>query len=241
MCLYLKRQSFDLLSQRDSSASAITGFDTIDATDPNTRSSAPELTVGSALVSMSCETTLPGEVENYGGKLLLQSRRMSKHVVEIWRDQVEKLIKWAEKMKKTDHLRRNIDATSLPAKSTCEEIDHRAETNKALEIIEKINVEENAEKNPFVVDGDVNREPSYSWIYRVRCILCGNKFELVPVKRNLKHNLRQHLYSEKHRKRMEVDSNLKGGVRSGDKGRPKKSDFWDMKRHRCIEIFFGGS
>ncbi|KAL3690540.1 hypothetical protein R1sor_016849 [Riccia sorocarpa] len=88
---------FPSTSKRDSSASVVTGFDTVDATDPNTRSSTPELTVGSALVSVSCETTLPGEVENYGGKLLLQSRRMSKHAVEIWRDQVEKLIKLVQK------------------------------------------------------------------------------------------------------------------------------------------------
>ncbi|KAL3689780.1 hypothetical protein R1sor_016089 [Riccia sorocarpa] len=78
---------FPSTSRGDSSASVITGFVTFDATDPNTRSSAPELIVGSALVSVSCETTLPREVENYGGKLLLQSR-MSKPAVEIWRDQI---------------------------------------------------------------------------------------------------------------------------------------------------------
>ncbi|KAL3697544.1 hypothetical protein R1sor_011620 [Riccia sorocarpa] len=55
---------FPSTSQRDSSASVVTGFVTFDATDPNTRSSAPDLTVGSAVVSVSCEMTLAGEVEN---------------------------------------------------------------------------------------------------------------------------------------------------------------------------------
>ncbi|KAL3701571.1 hypothetical protein R1sor_019593 [Riccia sorocarpa] len=59
---------FPSTSQRDSSASVVTGFVTVDATDPNTRSSTPELTVGSTLVSVSCETTLPREVENYGSR-----------------------------------------------------------------------------------------------------------------------------------------------------------------------------
>ncbi|KAL3677804.1 hypothetical protein R1sor_020760 [Riccia sorocarpa] len=136
---------------------------------------------------------------------------MSKTTTEIWRDQVERLIKWTEKYKKTDHRWR------------------------------RINEEETREKQLFVVEGDVNREPCYSWIYRVRCILCSNKFELVPQKRNLEHNLRRHLCSEKHRERIDVDPSLKGGIRTGDKGRPKRSDPRDTKRQRSIETFFGSN
>ncbi|KAL3694045.1 hypothetical protein R1sor_007696 [Riccia sorocarpa] len=127
----------------------------------------------------------------------LRNSLMNPTAVEIWRDQVEKLLKWADTFKKTDNLwrvktwdqenvvhgilecmecqssqgkaqgsedkmaivnlflnfrtkhlnsekhkvnwcrRKNVDVTSLPAKSTTEKVDHRAETNKALEIVEK--------------------------------------------------------------------------------------------------------
>ncbi|KAL3698404.1 hypothetical protein R1sor_012480 [Riccia sorocarpa] len=227
---------------------------------------------------------------------------MSKIAVQVWSDQVEKLIRWAEKYKKSDHKwrvrtwdeentihgileclechsaqgksqgsedkmaivnlflnfrtkhlnsekhkanwcrRRNLDVSSVVSKTTPADIDHRAETNLGLEIVQRINDEEESERMKlFVVEGDVNREPCYSWIYRVRCVLCGNKFELVPAKRNLEHNLWQHLCSEKHRERTEGEPSVKGGIRTGGKGRPKKSDPRDMKRQRCIEAFFGGS
>ncbi|KAL3695381.1 hypothetical protein R1sor_009457 [Riccia sorocarpa] len=96
---------------------------------------------------------------------------MSKTAVEIWKHQVDKLMKWTEKNKKTDlHwrvktwdedsiVRRRIDTSSVPAKTSADDIDHRAETDLGLEIVQRINDEEDAERKLFVVEGDVNREP----------------------------------------------------------------------------------
>ncbi|KAL3693932.1 hypothetical protein R1sor_007583 [Riccia sorocarpa] len=55
--------------------------------------------------------------------------------------------------------RKNIDAGSVPAKTTSEDIDHRAETKMGVEIVNRINEEEDGERKPFVMEGDVNREP----------------------------------------------------------------------------------
>ncbi|KAL2621659.1 hypothetical protein R1flu_001864 [Riccia fluitans] len=81
--------------------------------------------------------------------------------------------------------------------------NHRAETGASCAIVEKVNREELSLKKHFIVEGDVKREPCYSWIFKVRCVYCGSKFELVPSKRNLEHNLREHLSSEKHRENVE--------------------------------------
>ncbi|KAL3695521.1 hypothetical protein R1sor_009597 [Riccia sorocarpa] len=61
---------------------------------------------------------------------------MSRSAVEIWKDQVVRLIRWGEKNQKTDHSWR------------------------------RLNGEEKSEREPFVIDGDVKREPCYSWIFR---------------------------------------------------------------------------
>ncbi|KAL2630890.1 hypothetical protein R1flu_015576 [Riccia fluitans] len=69
-----------------------------------------------------------------------------------------------------------------------------------------------------------------------------SKFELVPSKRNLEHNLGEHLSSEKHRENVEFQlcSTSHGPVRSGAKGQPKNFDPRDLKRQRCIDSFFVG-
>ncbi|KAL2633401.1 hypothetical protein R1flu_004880 [Riccia fluitans] len=109
--------------------------------------------------------------------------------------------------------------------------------------MEKVNGEELSQKKPFIVEGDVKREPCYSWIFKVRCVYCGSKFELVPSKRNLEHNLQEHLSSKKHRENVEFQlcSTSHGLVHSGAKGRPKKFDPKDLKRQRCIDSFFVGA
>ncbi|KAL3685465.1 hypothetical protein R1sor_003487 [Riccia sorocarpa] len=139
--------------------------------------------------------------------------------------------------------RRNIPVLVCKEPVASAEVDHMAETNAGLLIVQKVNEDESGEKKPFVVEGDVEREPCYSWIFRVRCIFCGKKFELVPTKRNLEHNLREHLSCENNRQNVEQDSLdlSQGPVRTGAKGRPRKSDPHDMKRQRSIKSFFGGT
>ncbi|KAL2641614.1 hypothetical protein R1flu_009201 [Riccia fluitans] len=78
------------------------------------------------------------------------------------------------------------------------QVNYHAEIDAACAIMEKVNGEELSQKKPFVIEGDVKRESCYSWIFKVRCVYCRSKFELVPSKRNLEHNLREHLSSEKH-------------------------------------------
>ncbi|KAL2644061.1 hypothetical protein R1flu_011648 [Riccia fluitans] len=46
------------------------------------------------------------------------------------------------------------------------EVNHRAETDAACAIVEKVNGEELSQKKPFVVEGDVKRESCYSWIFK---------------------------------------------------------------------------
>ncbi|KAL2620984.1 hypothetical protein R1flu_001189 [Riccia fluitans] len=123
------------------------------------------------------------------------------------------------------------------------QVNHRAETDAACAIVEKVKGEELSQKKPFVVEGDVKRKPCYPRIFKVRCVYCGSKFELVPSKRNLEHNLQEHLSSEKHRENVEFQlcSTSHGPIRSGAKGQPKKFDHKDLKRQRCIDSFFVGA
>ncbi|KAL3699052.1 hypothetical protein R1sor_017074 [Riccia sorocarpa] len=222
---------------------------------------------------------------------------------KTWKDQVDKLMKWQQKLNKGEHLwrvktwdegesafgtfkclechcqlgkadkcedkvaiqnlfinyrnkhigcekhlvnwrkRMNIPVPVCKEPVASTEVDHMAETNAGVLIVQKVNEDESGEKKPFVVEGDVEREPCYSWIFRVRCMFCGKKFELVPTKRNLEHNLREHLSCEHHRQNVEQDSLdlSQGPVRTGTKGRPRKSDPRDMKRQRSIKSFFGGT
>ncbi|KAL2612451.1 hypothetical protein R1flu_024143 [Riccia fluitans] len=104
--------------------------------------------------------------------------------------------------------------------------------------MEKVNGEELSKKKPFIVEGDVKREPCYSWIFKVRCLFCGSKFELIPSKRNLEHNLREHLSSEKHREnvKFQLFSSSHGPVHSGVKGQPKKFDPKGLKRQCLLYI-----
>ncbi|KAL2607929.1 hypothetical protein R1flu_026502 [Riccia fluitans] len=139
-----------------------------------------------------------------------------------WWEQVERLIIWQQKENKVDHEWR---------------VNHRAETDAACAIVEKMNGEELSQKKPFIVEGDVKRKPCYSWIFKVRCVYCGSKFELVPSKRNLEHNLREHLSSEKHRENVKFQLCLTshGPIRSGAKGRPKKFEPRDLQS-ACYNI-----
>ncbi|KAL2629953.1 hypothetical protein R1flu_014639 [Riccia fluitans] len=138
--------------------------------------------------------------------------------------------------------RRNLPLNVGKKKTPEPQVNHCAETDAACAIVEKVNGEELSQKKPFVVEGDVKCEPCYSWIFKVRCVYCGSKFELVPSKRNLEHNLREHLSSEKHRENVEFQlcSTSHGLVRFGAKGQPKKFDPKDLKRQRCIDSFFVG-
>ncbi|KAL2649523.1 hypothetical protein R1flu_017651 [Riccia fluitans] len=123
------------------------------------------------------------------------------------------------------------------------QVNHRAEIDAACAIMEKVNGEELSQKKPFIVEGDVKHKHCYSWTFKVRCVFCGSKFELVLSKRNLEHNLREHLSSKKHQENVEFQlfSTSHGPVRSGAKGRPKKFDPRDLKRQRCIDSFFVGA
>ncbi|KAL2603113.1 hypothetical protein R1flu_022432 [Riccia fluitans] len=84
---------------------------------------------------------------------------------------------------------RNLSLNVGEMKTPKPQVNHRAETDAACAIMEKVNGEELSQKKPFVVEGDVKCEPCYSWIFKVRCVYCGSKFELVPSKRNLEHDL----------------------------------------------------
>ncbi|KAL2607394.1 hypothetical protein R1flu_025967 [Riccia fluitans] len=128
---------------------------------------------------------------------------------------------------------RNLPLNVGEKKTPKPEVNHRVEIDAACPIVEKVNGEELSQKKPFVVEGDVKREPCYSWIFKVRCVYCGSKFELVPSKRNLEHNLREHLSSEKHRENVEFQLCLTshGPVRSGAKGQLKKFGR-DLKRDK---------
>ncbi|KAL2614217.1 hypothetical protein R1flu_025909 [Riccia fluitans] len=138
---------------------------------------------------------------------------------------------------------RNLPLNVGKKKTPEPQVNHRAETDAACAIVEKVNGEELSQKKPFVIEGDVKREPCYSWIFKVQCVYCGSKFELVPSKRNLEHNLREHLSSEKHRENVEFQlcSTSHCPIRSGAKRRPKKFDPRDLKRQRCIDSFFVGA
>ncbi|KAL3679329.1 hypothetical protein R1sor_022285 [Riccia sorocarpa] len=223
----------------------------------------PEITMGSPLGD---DQIVLEAFESYAGKAIFQSRQMSRSAITVWKDQIDKLVLWGAKNDKSDHLwrvRTWDEGNNIHGVLECVECNstlgkpQRSEDKMAIVNVflnyrnkhlkaEKhnklrLNDEEKSTREPFVIEGDVNREPCYSWIYRVRCVLCGNKFELVPAKKNLEHNLRQHLCSEKHRERVDVDASLQGGVRSGGKGRPRKSDPRDMKKQKCIESYFSCS
>ncbi|KAL3692989.1 hypothetical protein R1sor_006640 [Riccia sorocarpa] len=257
--IVFEASEFPTSSQKDSSASVIPGSANGDSIDPNTQCSTLEVNIVDKLIkwteknkktdlhwrvktwdeeSIVCGVLECLECQSTQGKSQGSEDKMA--IVNLFLNFRTKHLN-SEKHKVNWCRRRRIDTSSMPAKTSADDTDHRAETDLGLEIVQRINDEEDAERKPFVVEGDVNREPCYSWIYRVRCVLCGSKFELVPAKKNLEHNLRQHLCSEKHRERMDVDMSLKGGIRTGGKGRPKRSDPRDMKRQRCIETFFGGS
>ncbi|KAL2609572.1 hypothetical protein R1flu_028145 [Riccia fluitans] len=214
----------------------------------------------------SNEPSVTGD-DRLEGKALFLSKRMS-HAIEIaWREQVERLIIWQQKKNKVDHewrVRTWDEGECVVEVFECLEcrcflgrldrgeekvavqnvfINYRNKHIGSCAIMEKVNGEELSHKKPFVVEGDVKREPCYSWIFKVRCVCCGNKFKLVPSKRNLEHNLREHLSSEKHRENVEFQLCLTSHspVRSGAKRRPKKFDPRDLKRQRCIDSFFVGS
>ncbi|KAL3689329.1 hypothetical protein R1sor_015638 [Riccia sorocarpa] len=213
-----------------------------------------EIVVNSSVASS--EPSVVGD-DSLDGKALFLSKKMSAAAETAWKDQADKcedkvaiqninyrnkhigcekhLVNWRK--------RKNIPISDGVKPTTCAEIDHRAETDAAVMIVKKVNEEESGEKKPFLVEGDVEREPCYSWIFRVRCVFCGKKFELVPMKRNLEHNLREHLSCEHHRSNVERDMHdvSQGPVRSGGKGRPRKSDPRDMKKQRSIDSFFGGA
>ncbi|KAL2653430.1 hypothetical protein R1flu_021558 [Riccia fluitans] len=176
------------------------------------------------IVDVSIGSSEPSIIGNdrLEGKALFLSKRMSHAVETAWREQVERLIIWQQKENKVDHECR---------------VNHCAEIDAACAIVEKVNGEELSQKKPFVVEGDVKREPCYSWIFKIRCVYYGSKFELVPSKRNLEHNLREHLSSEKHRENVEFQlcSTSHGPVHSGAKGRLKKFDPRDLKRQRRID------
>ncbi|KAL3683565.1 hypothetical protein R1sor_001587 [Riccia sorocarpa] len=168
-----------------------------------------EIAVNSSVASSGPSVAGDDSLE---GKALFLSKKMSAAAKAAWRDQVEKLIMWQNKVNKGDHAWR-------------------------------LNEEDPGERNLFHVEGDFDREPCYSWIFRVRCVFRAKKFELVPTKRNLKHNLRKHLQCEQHRINVERDwlELSQGHVRSGSKGRLRKSDPRDMKKQRSIDSFFGGA
>ncbi|KAL2621885.1 hypothetical protein R1flu_002090 [Riccia fluitans] len=139
--------------------------------------------------------------------------------------------------------RRNL-LLNIGEKKTPElQVNHRAKTDAVCVIVEKVNGKELSQKKPFIVEGDVKHELCYSWIFKVRCVFCGSKFKLVSSKRNLEHNLREHVSSKKHQENVEFQlcSTSHDPVRSGAKGRPKKFDPRDLKRQRCIDSFFIGA
>ncbi|KAL2612447.1 hypothetical protein R1flu_024139 [Riccia fluitans] len=109
---------------------------------------------------------------------------------------------------------RNLPLNVGEKKTLEPQVNHRAEIDAACAIVEK-----------------------------VRCVYCGSKFELVPSKRNLEHNLQEHLSSEKHQENVEFQlcSTSHSSVRSSAKGRPKKFDPKDLKRQRCIDSFLVGA
>ncbi|KAL2629882.1 hypothetical protein R1flu_014568 [Riccia fluitans] len=194
-----------------------------------------DVSIGSSKPSITGDDRLEG-------KALFLSKRMSHAVETAWREQVERLIIWQQKENKVDHewrVRTWDEGECVVGVFEC--LECRCFLGRPDRGEEKATVQ-----NVFIYycNKHIGCEKHVAnWRRRRNLPKRRSKFELVSSKKNLEHNLREHLSFEKHRENVEflLCSTSHGPVRSGAKGRPKKFDPRDLKRQRCIDSFFVGA
>jgi hypothetical protein len=88
-----------------------------------------------------------------------------------------------------------------------------------------VNADIGSKKKTFVVIGDVESLDVCSKWFRIKCLYCGEYFQLCPPKKNVESNLQNHVNELKHSKAVD-DHCIKGAGNAfltGRPGRPSKS------------------
>ncbi|KAL2624042.1 hypothetical protein R1flu_008287 [Riccia fluitans] len=139
--------------------------------------------------------------------------------------------------------RRNLPLNVGKKKTPEPQMDHRAEADAACAIVEKVNGEELSQKKPFIIEGDVKHKSCYSWIFKIRCVFCGSKFQLSSIKKEFGAQLaRASLFREAPRGcQVPIVLDKPRSSMFQCKRATKEFDPRDLKRQRCIDSFFVGA
>jgi hypothetical protein len=120
--------------------------------------------------------------------------------------------------------------------------DHKRAVEDGLAILDMVNRDICTEGGPFVAIGDPEGNSIKSIWHKVRCVVCGDLFQLCPPKKNLAANLTNHVMGIKHVTKVEEAArpgHLSGlAISTGRRGRPTTSIRNTLGNHNDLHNWF---